>query len=417
MVFKKFLGSRDFRLTLIVAVMALLLVLTKGGQDLANSQGPGELSVSSLEVFQSLPVTPGIFEGDLRDLPQAEAWKAGDPVHEVPKRVTRYAEDAIAVPPAQPKLDPLLQLQESAADATDRNFDPPELNFDGISFTGAVPPDTVGDVGLNHYIQMVNSAGGSAFAIFDKAGTQIVGPINLDTLWSAPGDDFDLQNIPLRFQPDGAGGFDVTSSAPAFVAPAPVANLLLNDESFAVVALGFNFPFHGVNYGDVFVNDNGHVTFGAAPIPPDFIVSEAGFINGPPRIAPFWNDLNPDTGGGVFFEAFANPNRAVITWSNVPEFFNTGANTAQLTLFETGEITFRYNGVTLQSALVGIGPGGGLGAVNELDFSEELPLSTRSQLSYVDSRDSCSCSNKHGRARRTSTSTNEYANGHFPKRM
>ncbi|MGH7320245.1 MAG: hypothetical protein ACRELA_11560 [Candidatus Rokuibacteriota bacterium] len=33
----------------------------------------------------------------------------------------------------------------------------PVLSFDGIPFTGAVPPDPIGDVGPNHYIQMVNA--------------------------------------------------------------------------------------------------------------------------------------------------------------------------------------------------------------------------------------------------------------------
>lgn len=44
------------------------------------------------------------------------------------------------------------------------------------------PPDTVGDVGLNHYIQMVNA---TKVAIFDKAGTPLNAPFNLGSLWSS----------------------------------------------------------------------------------------------------------------------------------------------------------------------------------------------------------------------------------------
>jgi uncharacterized repeat protein (TIGR01451 family) len=57
------------------------------------------------------------------------------------------------------------------------------LNFDGISadqIGGGAPPDTVGDVGPNHYIQMVNSA----FAIYDKSGNLLAGPTNINQLWS-----------------------------------------------------------------------------------------------------------------------------------------------------------------------------------------------------------------------------------------
>jgi len=45
----------------------------------------------------------------------------------------------------------------------------PLLTFDGINRVQggtAVPPDPVGDVGLNHYVQAVNNA----FKVFDKNG-------------------------------------------------------------------------------------------------------------------------------------------------------------------------------------------------------------------------------------------------------
>jgi hypothetical protein len=67
------------------------------------------------------------------------------------------------------------------------------LSFDGVGqgFTGpggtftvnSAPPDTVGDVGPNHYVQMVNTD----FAIFNKSGTPIFGPVPSNTLWSGFG--------------------------------------------------------------------------------------------------------------------------------------------------------------------------------------------------------------------------------------
>ncbi len=47
--------------------------------------------------------------------------------------------------------------------------------------TGVTPPDTVGDVGPRHYVQMVNLT----FQIFDKAGTSLAGPSNTNTLWTS----------------------------------------------------------------------------------------------------------------------------------------------------------------------------------------------------------------------------------------
>lgn len=53
-------------------------------------------------------------------------------------------------------------------------------NFDGIYNTyGVAPPDTDGDVGLNHYIQMVNNG----FQIFDKSGVALTTPADLSTIW------------------------------------------------------------------------------------------------------------------------------------------------------------------------------------------------------------------------------------------
>ena len=62
------------------------------------------------------------------------------------------------------------------------------VNFEGISnqdnfniFGFRVnPPDPVGDVGPNHYVEMVNLA----FAVYDKQGNLLLGPLDTGTLWS-----------------------------------------------------------------------------------------------------------------------------------------------------------------------------------------------------------------------------------------
>lgn len=57
----------------------------------------------------------------------------------------------------------------------------PIRNFDGISNTYSVyPPDTQGDVGPDHYVQVVNKG----FQIWDKTGTSLYGPANLSTIWA-----------------------------------------------------------------------------------------------------------------------------------------------------------------------------------------------------------------------------------------
>ena len=132
-------------------------------------------------------VTPFIFEGDLRDLPLAPAWKPGDPIKEIPRRGRPIPQDPFAPPYERPvDRDPLLAVQEAAPKPleTDGGIST-ILNFNGQGFTGVNPPDTVGDVGPDHYIQMINAGAGARFTIHNKNnGSVIAGPITLDNLGS-----------------------------------------------------------------------------------------------------------------------------------------------------------------------------------------------------------------------------------------
>jgi hypothetical protein len=60
----------------------------------------------------------------------------------------------------------------------------PIVNFEGLpNRNDAIPPDTNGDVGTNHYVQMVNNS----FQIWDKSGNSLYGPVDNLTLWSGFG--------------------------------------------------------------------------------------------------------------------------------------------------------------------------------------------------------------------------------------
>ncbi len=55
-------------------------------------------------------------------------------------------------------------------------------NWEGIAHTGVLPPDTNGQVGPNHYVQMVNESGGAHVRIWDKTGTQLY-DFGMQDLW------------------------------------------------------------------------------------------------------------------------------------------------------------------------------------------------------------------------------------------
>lgn len=144
---------------------------------------------------QSEKVNTHIYQQDLQTVPPTEAWSPGDPVTEEPFSLDpdqKQEEEPInqqlnqSTPPSQP----LMAYQSFVVPSANMTFDfsIPDLNFDGINFAGVFPPDTVGDVGPNHYIQAVNGGGATdtQFQIFDKSGTSLAGPLSTNTtLWSS----------------------------------------------------------------------------------------------------------------------------------------------------------------------------------------------------------------------------------------
>ena len=92
----------------------------------------------------------------------------------------------------------------------------------------------------------------------------------------------------------------------------------------------FKFEFCGQRYESVFVNSNGSLSFGTGSV--DFSETIAEMLTGPPRIAGLWDDLNAAAAPGSV--TFTETSRALtVTFTNVPEFVNPGANTFSITLY------------------------------------------------------------------------------------
>jgi len=140
---------------------------------MAAAQGP--LQQSSPLVMQAVhyDVSPPLFL-----IPPAPR-QPGFRVHDI-KPIPRPYHGAV--------VDPVLQQSypTTLAPVTFLNFDGVGNGFSGPSGTftvEAAPPDTEGDVGPNHYIQVVNTD----LAIFNKSGTPIFGPVPFNTLWNGFG--------------------------------------------------------------------------------------------------------------------------------------------------------------------------------------------------------------------------------------
>jgi hypothetical protein len=170
----------------IVAIWLLIWVLslptTSSSQPGSSAQrGPAGSAVAQNDgetpaFVVSEPVTPTLTLA-VRDLPPPTIEYYLD--REINPRFSFNPGNPNFDPPNGP--DPLLALQAAAPPRATDNFDTPIFNFNGQGFTGANPPDTVGDIGKDHYIQMVNGSG-TEVSIYNKTTGALIQSFSLTSL-------------------------------------------------------------------------------------------------------------------------------------------------------------------------------------------------------------------------------------------
>ena len=180
-------------------------------------------------------------------------------------------------------------------------------------------------------------------AVVEDDGTLILQP-----------NPFDLGGVGLRFEPNGAG-YDVAPGDAAFRPSLGRELSLGDDDATAAETLPFSFAFYGRQFSQLFVNSDGNLTFEEA----DTASTERGFarlLGGPPRVAPFFADLDPSAGGRVFVDAAADA--FTVTWCRVPGFELPQWVTVQVVLLPQGSVDIRFDAEsTLGEGLVALSPG------------------------------------------------------------
>ncbi len=150
-----------------------------------------------------------------------------------------------------------------------------------------------------------------------------------------------------------------------------------DDDAVEIPLSTFRFPFQGKRWSSVWVNANGSLTFGAGDV--DFSESVPEFLNGPPRIAPLWDDLSPSnlfTGeaqGLVIAEE--RPGKLLVHFVSVPEFLTTGTNYFSVELDKGGGVEISYGATNRSDALVGLTEGLGTADPGPTDLSQTWWLS------------------------------------------
>ncbi len=164
--------------------------------------------------------------------------------------------------------------------------------------------------------------------------------------------EFDLANRGLRFVPNAAG-YRLSSTSADFRTPLGRAVTLGDDDSSAQT-LASPVSFFGRAFSGLFINSDGNVTF----VEGDNASTTRGLarlLAGPPRLAPFFADLDPSAGGRVFFNATSDA--VTVTWCAVPGFDSLETLTAQLVMQSGGAIELKFGAADLVNGIVALSPG------------------------------------------------------------
>jgi hypothetical protein len=194
-------------------------------------------------------------------------------------------------------------------------------------------------------------------AVIEGSGSTIIEP-----------NSFDLNSKKVFFD-EAAGKYRLRVKGGGVAGAQGGAIDLGDDDSLQVnFTSGFSFPFYGTTYNSVFINSDGNLTFQEkddASTPRDIFRT----LQGPPRIAVFFADLDPSSRGEV--RVLQTGTKFRVTWNQVPEFGENNSNTVQITLSKNGNIQFAYAAtVDGDDAVIGISPGNtGPGTTKFVDYS------------------------------------------------
>ncbi len=136
---------------------------------------------------------------------------------------------------------------------------------------------------------------------------------------------------------------------------------LEDDDSTGAISIGFSFPFYANYYDELHISSNGHVTFGqgSKKYSNTDIPNSAAPNN---LIAPFWDDLDPEQYGDIYYYYDAANSRFIVAFVNVAFHYSTtgtGSINCEVILTPDGAIVLQYGVMSagsdvLTSSTIGI---------------------------------------------------------------
>ena len=178
-----------FRIALVLAA-ALPPAVSSAADESVRGQNP-------LFAGRTARTGPAVYLPVRHDLspPLVEIARAYQP----PPASGRNIEVAEGVQNHYGPMEPVIPITDPVVQEKNASLIPgPEFTFEALSNDDnfatlgvrVTPPDTNGDIGPNHYVQSVNLI----FAVYDRAGNLLVGPLPNNALWAGFGGDCETRN-------------------------------------------------------------------------------------------------------------------------------------------------------------------------------------------------------------------------------
>ena len=163
------------------------------------------------------------------------------------------------------------------------------------------------------------------------------------------------------FTPNGGYEYYSVCRTPATVFPTdPTGGTVLNliDDSNAKITLSGakTLSLYGQRTNVFFIGSNGYLTLGSGDNNPMEGLEDHFNL---PRISALFHDLDPSSGGTVYYKELAD--RIAVTFVGIPEwYFTNRVNDFQVEWFYDGRIRLTYLNIGLNAALVGLSAGTGV---------------------------------------------------------
>lgn len=167
--------------------------------------------------------------------------------------------------------------------------------------------------------------------------------------------DNDLENLTLRFEPNGMSDFYRVCREDANVLPTDPSNAMpvdLSDDDCETITLTTPISFYGTDYDEIHISSNGYVTFDSCATGySESLSTHFGRI----QVAGLFDDLNPSSAGQVSYEELTD--RLVVTYESVPQYSSSDSNTFQIEFFHDGTLQITWLEIGARDGLAGLSQG------------------------------------------------------------